>query len=61
MDDIDCVRNELMERNFAPERIRRHSLFAANMLTWCIKVVQQFDFITLVSNHQVVHMKKWWL
>jgi hypothetical protein len=46
MDDIDCVRNELMERNFAPERIRRHSLFAANMLTWCIKVVQQFDFIT---------------
>ena len=46
VDEIDCVRNELMDRNFAPERIRRHSLFAATMLAWCIRVVQQFDFIT---------------
>ena len=46
MDDIDCVRNEVMDRDFAPERIRRHSLFAATMLAWCIRVVQQFDFIT---------------
>eukprot|EP00949_MAST-11_sp_MAST-11-sp1_P001766 g1766.t1 len=47
MKDIDNAREILSDPAFTPENIRRQSVFAAEMLQWCIRVVQTFDYATL--------------
>ena len=55
---IDLVRGELMDRTFNPERTRRQSLLAADLLVWCIHVVQEFDRVTAgIEPRNNMHME----